>query len=61
VETGSISSSGPLAQQMLLEAARTKMLKNQIDAQGREVLKLIQAVTTANSSAGVGGRLNITA
>lgn len=61
METGSISSSGPLSQQMLLEAAQLKMLKKNVDQQGKAALQLIESATTAKPTAGVGGLLNITA
>jgi hypothetical protein len=61
VETGAVTNVGPLAQQMQLEAARVRMLRRQIDAQGQAALQLIQAAAPANTTAQVGCNLNIIA
>jgi hypothetical protein len=61
VETGAVSSTGPLAQQIQLEAARTRMMRKQQDQQGQAALELIQSATPTAPGSNVGSMLNIVA
>jgi len=61
MDTRSVSSSGPLSQQMQLEAAKMSMLKKHMDAQGQAALQLIESSTTATATGEVGRLLNVTA
>lgn len=61
MDTRSASASGPLAQQMQLEAAKMTMLKKHMDAQGKAALQLIEASTATTAAGDVGHLLNITA
>lgn len=61
VDIGAITASGSLGQEMQLEVARTRMLKQQMDAQGEAALELIRSVAPNNTSSDVGRTLNIVA
>lgn len=61
VQASSVGSSGPLAQQIQLEAARGRMLNKQIDAQGQQALQLIQSAMPTNTTPEVGTILDIVA
>jgi hypothetical protein len=61
MDTRSVSSSGPLSQQMQVETAKMSMLKKHMDAQGKAALQIIEASTATTATGDVGRLLNITA